>query len=68
MPPVAVPHAALPVGVLFKAGEAGLVRDSVIHCGHVYTVDKARLNKRIGTLSSQRSLELNRAFECSLGL
>lgn len=33
--------AALPVGVLLKAGEGGLKRDSVIHCGHIYTSKKS---------------------------
>jgi mRNA interferase MazF len=46
--------AALPVGVLLRSGEGGLSRDSVAHCGHVYTVDKKRLGRRVGQLSPNR--------------
>ncbi len=28
--------ASLSVGVLLKAGEGGLRRDSVVHCGHIF--------------------------------
>ena len=60
--------AALPVGVLLKAGEGGLKQDSVIHCGHVYTIDKARLVRRAGRLSVARVADMDRALERSLGL
>jgi len=60
--------AALPVGVLVKAGEGGLKQDSAAHCGHVYTVDKARLAQRAGRLSSARMAEIDRALARSLGL
>lgn len=60
--------AALPVGVLLKAGEGGLKRDSVIHCGHIYTVDKTRLVQLAGQLSIPRMAEVDRALARSLGL
>ena len=60
--------AALPVGVLLRAGEAGLTRDCVAHCGHVYTVDKQRLAQRLGRVTSARLAEIDRALACSLGL
>jgi mRNA interferase MazF len=60
--------ASLPVGVLVKAGEAGLTQDSVIHCGHVYTVDQARIQKKIGELTAARLAEVDRALAISLGL
>ena len=59
--------AALPVGVLLRAGEAGLQRDSVAHCGHVYTVDKKRLVQRLGQLAPSRVGEIDRALARSLG-
>lgn len=67
--------ASLPVGVLLRAGEAGLSRDCVAHCGHVYTVDKRRytvdkrrLVQRIGVLSPARMAEVNAALARSVGL
>ncbi len=60
--------ASLPVGVLVKAGEGGLAHDSVLHCGHVYTVDKKRLGKRLGQLSPGWMADVDRALACLLGL
>lgn len=60
--------ATLPVGVLVKAGEGGLKRDSVVHCGHVYTVDKKRLGQLVGRLSAARMMDVDRALAKSLGL
>jgi mRNA interferase MazF len=60
--------AALPVAVLAKAGTAGLVRDSVIHCGHVYTVDKTRLGRLLGALPASELADVDKALACSLGL
>jgi mRNA interferase MazF len=60
--------ASLPVGVLIPAGEGGLTRDSVAHCGHVYTVDKTRLGKHLGELSPDRMAEVDQALRTSLGL
>jgi mRNA interferase MazF len=60
--------AALPVCVLVKAGEGGLAKDSIIHCGHVYTVDKNRLGTKIGELSDVVLAEVNKALARSLGL
>src|SRR5262249_61056471 len=54
--------ASLPIGVLVKAGEVGLTKDSVIHCGHLYTVDKARLGKKLGDLSTARVTEVEEAL------
>jgi mRNA interferase MazF len=60
--------AGLPVGVLLRAGEAGLARDSVAHCGHVYTVDKRRLGRQVGQLAPDRLLEVDLALARSFGL
>jgi mRNA interferase MazF len=60
--------AALPIGVLIPAGEGGLARDSVAHCGHVYSVDKARLGRRLGALTPVRMAEVDLALRRSLGL
>jgi mRNA interferase MazF len=60
--------ATLPVGVLLRAGEGGLVHDCAAHCGHVYTVDKKRLRTRVGQLTLTRMAEVDRALISSLGL
>lgn len=60
--------AALPIGVLLKSGEAGLAQDCVAHCGHVYTVDKTRLGKRLGQLTTARLIQLDHALARSLGI
>jgi mRNA interferase MazF len=60
--------AALPVGVLLRPSEGGLPRESVAHCGHVYTVDKKRLAQRIGQLTPARLAEIDQALLRSLGL
>ena len=60
--------ASLPVGVLLKAGTAGLTRNSVVHCGHIYTIDKTRLGKLLGRLNATQMAEIDKALVCSLGL
>ena len=60
--------ARLPVGVLIPAGEGGLTRDSVAHCGHIYTIDKTRLGDKIGDLPQVRIDEIDQALKRSLEL
>jgi mRNA interferase MazF len=60
--------ASLPVGVLLQAGEGGLAHVSVVHCGHLYTVDKKRLGTRLGQLTQARRIEVDKALACSIGL
>ncbi|MFO0810474.1 MAG: type II toxin-antitoxin system PemK/MazF family toxin [Gemmataceae bacterium] len=60
--------ARLPVGVSIPAGDAGLTRDSVVHCGHLYTVDQQRLGQCLGCLSPQQMAQVEQALAASLGL
>jgi mRNA interferase MazF len=60
--------ASLPVGELLKAGDGGLAHDSAVHCGHVYTVDKHRLGKRLGQLTAAQMALVDKALACSVGL
>jgi len=60
--------ASLPIGVFVKAGSGGLIRDSVINCAHIYSVDKSRLAKRIGRLPSDIIAEVDQALGRSLAL
>lgn len=60
--------ARLPVGVQISPKESGLPRLSVVHLGHLYTIDKRRLGRRVGSLPSARLREVDRAAQVSLGL
>ena len=60
--------ARLPVGVPITPKESGLPRPSVVHLGHLYTVDKRRLGQRAGGLPSARMRQVDRAIQVSLGL
>jgi len=60
--------AHLPVGVSITPTESGLPRQSVVHLGHLYTVDKRRLGRRVGSLPQEKLRQVNRAIEVSLGL
>lgn len=47
-------RANAPGNVLLEAGEANLARQSVVNITQVFTVDKAQLAEKIGTLSPGR--------------
>ena len=51
-------RAAAPGNVLLREGEANLPKPSVVNVSQVYTVDKAALAKRTGTLSGDRLREI----------
>jgi mRNA interferase MazF len=57
-----------PTEVLVKAGEAGLPRDSVVLCNQIRSIDKRRLVKRMGLLTSDRMLRVERALLLSVGI
>ena len=46
--------ASAPGNVRLERGEAGLSRESVVNVSQLYTIDKAELVERIGTLSRAR--------------
>ena len=60
--------AALPIAVLVKAGTGGLAKDCVVNCGHVYTVDKTRLSKRLGQMPPDVMSKVDDALRRSLSL
>lgn len=47
-------RAAAPGNVLLEKGEANLPKRSVVNVSQIFTVDKANLVEKIGTLSSKR--------------
>ena len=60
--------AELPIGILITPEVSGLRHNSVIHLGQIYTIDKERLQNLVGTLSTDKMSEVNKAVEISLGL
>jgi mRNA interferase MazF len=60
--------AELPVGVLIKPKESGLPRESVVHLGQIYTIDKERLENFVGALPEQKIKEVDTAIAISMGL
>lgn len=53
-----VEHAKSPGNILLSKGEANLPKRSVVNVSQVVTVDKSDLMEKIGTLSSQRILQI----------
>lgn len=62
------PSHLYPTEVLIKAGEAGLIIDSVALFNQIRTLDKARLLSLLGKIEPQTMLEVERAIKISLGL
>ena len=57
-----------PTNVTVPSGTAGLKEDSTILLSQIRTIDKLRLEKKIGHLSPGYLSEVNRAIAISLGL
>ena len=57
-----------PYEVSLKAGEGGLQKDSIVLLNQIRTIDKKRLGKRIGTISSESIKKVDKAIEISIGL
>lgn len=64
----AAPEKEYPFLVRIAAGEGGLERDSAVNASQILTIDKARLVRRIGSLSAERMRQVDRAIKISLGL
>lgn len=57
-----------PFHVDISAQESGLPQDSTVKLEQLLTISKDRLVSRVGTLSSAKMEEINRALKASLGL
>jgi len=55
-----------PVTVLLKKGEGGLSRSSLVNLAQFLTVDRARLQRRVGMLSEERLALVDDAIRVSL--
>lgn len=59
--------AKIPTHIELNKTEYGLKADSVVLLEQIRTLDKQRLKEKIGTLSSNKMQEINRAILISLG-
>jgi len=57
-----------PMNVKIKPPEGGLNLASIVKTSQILTVDKKRLEKRIGRLSKEKIEKVNRAIKLSLDL
>ncbi|PWB47510.1 MAG: PemK family transcriptional regulator [Candidatus Methylomirabilota bacterium] len=55
-----------PVTVLLKKGEAGLKQASMINLAQILTIDKSRLQRRLGALRPETVTRVNAAVRISL--
>jgi len=57
-----------PVTVPLKKGEAGLKQSSMVNLAQILTVDKSRLQRRLGRLRAETLDRVNAAIQISLDL
>jgi mRNA interferase MazF len=57
-----------PVTVPLKKGEAGLKEASMVNLSQILTIDKSRLQRRLGTLRADTVARVNTAIQISLDL
>ena len=57
----------LPVGVKLEPGITGLQEISYAHLGQIYTVDRNRISKKIGSVPKSEMTKIDRAIRISLG-
>lgn len=57
-----------PFEVLISNSGSGLDLKSLIKCNQIRTVDKNRIIKKLGTVSSQKIAEINTALKIHLGI
>jgi mRNA interferase MazF len=57
-----------PVTVVLNRREGGLKEISMVNLAQLLTIDRERLMKKLGSLSSERLFEVDRAIEISLAL
>ena len=60
-------RASLPVCMLIKQGEGGLLQDSVALCFQIRVLDKTRLVRRLGQLSGEIIAQLEQVVLVTLG-
>jgi mRNA interferase MazF len=59
---------AYPTEVRLQAGEGGLPKDSAVLLNQIKTIDKERLEQRLGQLNTVAMRQVDEAIQISLGL
>ena len=54
--------------VLITRGEGGISQDSVALCHQVTTLDRSKIRQRLGELSSEKMLEIDRALKAAMDI
>jgi mRNA interferase MazF len=57
-----------PIDVLLRRGQGGLVKDSVVQCSQLRSVDEKRILKTLGHLSPETMQFVDQALRISLAL
>lgn len=57
-----------PTAILIPKGEGGLSKDSIALCHQVTTLDRSKLKKKLGTLSSEKMEELGEGLKAAMDL
>ena len=57
-----------PTEVYIEAPEGGLEQDSVVLLNQIRSIDRQRLVKKLGTLTIETMVKIDRAIQISLGL
>lgn len=57
-----------PVTVPLKTGEGGLKQKSMVNLAQILTIDKTRLQRKLGTLPPESAIRVNAAIRISLDL
>jgi mRNA interferase MazF len=60
-------RASLPICMLIKQGDGGLLQDSVALCFQIRVLDKTRLIRRLGQLSAETITQLEEVVLVTLG-
>ena len=63
-----VGHRRFPFQVFISAPEGGVDVDSIIQLNQIRTVDKQRLDRRLGTITRETMVRVERAILISLGI
>lgn len=61
-------RSVIPGTIIIPSGEGGLLQDSVALCYQIVVIDKQRLTRKLGTLSSEYLLMLKEALKYTLQL
>ncbi|HID27220.1 MAG TPA: type II toxin-antitoxin system PemK/MazF family toxin [Methanosarcinales archaeon] len=56
-----------PINILLKKEDSGLKKDSLVLCGQIRTISKARLIRRLSKIKKEKFNEIERALSLYLG-